>query len=210
MVRLLELIIGKTARSFLGGLILGRRFLRGSIWNVNTICIYAMRYGWGERKHRGASASMGDLVRSSGGVTGQAAHSPIQPSICASQIGESVRGSRYQNEWSAWLPSPVPKSERPFGKLRAGSGAPASVDWRSHRDRGHPPTGCVSPLGYLSALRILARSSSSGLLPNASRNQWFASVSNPCRDRLSPRLNAETASFLSPSAARRNADAARL
>jgi hypothetical protein len=126
MVRLLELIIGKTARSFLGGLILGRRFLRGSIWNVNTICIYAMRYGWGERKHRGASASMGDLVRSSGGVTGQAAHSPIQPSICASQIGESVRGSRYQNEWSAWLPSPVPKSERPFGKLRAGSGAPSA------------------------------------------------------------------------------------
>jgi len=116
----------QNCEEFFGGLILGRRFLRGSIWNVNTICIYAMRYGWGERKHRGASASMGDLVRSSGGVTGQAAHSPIQPSICASQIGESVRGSRYQNEWSAWLPSPVPKSERPFGKLRAGSGAPSA------------------------------------------------------------------------------------
>jgi hypothetical protein len=126
MVRFLELIIGKTARSFLEGVILGRRFLRGSIWNVNTICIYAMRYGWGERKHRGASASMGDLVRSSGGVTGQGSHSPIQPSIRASQIGESVRSSRYQREWSAWLPSPVPKSERPFGKLRAGSGAPSA------------------------------------------------------------------------------------
>ena len=50
------------------------------------------------------------------------------------------RSSRYQDEWAICLPFPVPKCQGPLRQAQGRLGGTLSVVWRSHRDRGHPPS----------------------------------------------------------------------